>query len=151
MMPQRNARQVRAILADHGGASNEYAYAACFDASCSNSARIDVSSGKTDAELKQGFETLGWSIKPTLCPEHSSTRDTVAGGAPEAFDPCPVVTLAPPDLQCVDCGAAAAYVVDNTSACWRHYSDEYKRAVVDRRHRAARLIADDFDPASSSK
>ncbi len=150
-MRQRNARQVRAILTDHGGASSEYAHVMCVDASCSNSARIDDSGVKADAELKHEFEALGWSIKPTLCPEHSSIPDTVAGGAPEVVDPCPVVTPAPPNLRCVDSGAAAAYVVDSTGACWRHYSDEYKRAVVDRRHRAGRLIADDFDAASSSE
>ena len=51
--------------------------------------------------------------------------------------PYPVVKTLPPPLNCVYCGRIAQYLVDGTSTCRMHYSDEYKRATTRRRQEAA--------------
>lgn len=54
----------------------EYALLECIadDFTCPNTAKILDSVDKSDAELTAQFNQLGWSIKPTLCPDHVANQ-----------------------------------------------------------------------------
>ncbi len=64
--------RLAAVMADHDRGP-EYAVVECVgeDFACTATARLEQSAGKTDAELGEVFAALGWSVKPTLCPEHA--------------------------------------------------------------------------------
>lgn len=74
---QRSARQVRAILADHGRRGPEYALVECID--CEARARIEQSARRTDAELEAEFVALGWTVDPTRCPRHAQPKPDDSG------------------------------------------------------------------------
>ena len=80
-MPQSNStgRRLAAVMADHDRGP-EFAVVAC--TRCSSTARIEDTRATSNAELRQAFEDLGWSVLPTLCPEHSGTRDNPPKGQP---------------------------------------------------------------------
>jgi len=62
-------------MADHDRGP-EYAVVECIK--CSTTAQVPDSRTLTTTELIRRFEALGWSIKPTLCPQcqgHSCSKD----------------------------------------------------------------------------
>lgn len=60
-----------AIMADHDK-GREYAFLECVgeNFSCPATIRIESTDAVTDAELIARFAELGWSVNPTLCPQH---------------------------------------------------------------------------------
>lgn len=62
------------ILSDYDRVGPEYAFVECYEPGCKSTGRIDHSAGVSDAELTRQFNALGWSIKPTRCPEHSTLK-----------------------------------------------------------------------------
>lgn len=59
--------RLAAIMADHDRGP-EYAMVKC--TTCGETERIERSATLTDEELAQQFESMGWSVLPTLCPAH---------------------------------------------------------------------------------
>lgn len=70
MMNHQGAR-MRQILMEHEGAV-EYAQVQCIgdDFTCSCTERVDDSASKTDEQITQELTARGWSVMPTLCPDH---------------------------------------------------------------------------------
>lgn len=62
-----------AILADHDSGRTEFAMLECIasEFTCDESVRIEDTANLTDQQLIEAFGSLGWSVKPTLCPKHS--------------------------------------------------------------------------------
>lgn len=60
-----------AILADHDQGP-EYTLVECVgdDFACTTSERVEGSAGMTDAEITTVLTERGWSVGPTLCPDH---------------------------------------------------------------------------------
>lgn len=62
--------RLAAIMADHDRGP-QYAVVECaHPGGCPASAHVEGSYSKTDAELAAEFASMGWSIKPTRCPNH---------------------------------------------------------------------------------
>ena len=55
------------ILASHDPGP-EYAVVACIN--CPAVARIDDSARLSDAQIIATLSGMGWSVRPTLCPDH---------------------------------------------------------------------------------
>lgn len=61
----------RAVMAAH--ADLEYALVECID--CDATTRVEESWGQSDTDLAQEFEQLGWTIRPTRCPDHAHPQE----------------------------------------------------------------------------
>jgi hypothetical protein len=67
-----------AILADHDHDHGpEYALVKCIgdDFTCSARERVEGSAHMTDEEITAVLAGRGWSVGPTLCPQHRSGSD----------------------------------------------------------------------------
>lgn len=62
-----------AIMAGHDRGP-EYALVQCTgeNLTCSREQRVERSADQSEADLAARFNELGWSIRPTLCPEHNT-------------------------------------------------------------------------------
>lgn len=65
-----------AILADHDRGP-EYALVECIgeNFTCTATERVETSARMTDAEITAVLAERGWSVGPTLCPEHRRDDD----------------------------------------------------------------------------
>lgn len=61
----------RAIMADHDRGP-EYAVVECIEPDCLARERVDNTERLSDAQITELLTVRGWSVKPTLCPEHQS-------------------------------------------------------------------------------
>lgn len=66
-----------AILLDHDRGP-EYALMECIadSFSCPNTQRVEQSAQLTDGEITEILAERGWSVGPTLCPEHDREKET---------------------------------------------------------------------------
>lgn len=74
-MSNTQGTRLAAVMADHDKGP-EYALVECIgdDFSCTAKQRIEDSWGKSDEQITGELAALGWSVSPTLCPEHQHER-----------------------------------------------------------------------------
>lgn len=69
--------RLAAIIADHDKGL-EYALVQCIgvDFTCPETAHVEHSAQLTDGQITEVLATRGWSVGPTLCPNHQENRET---------------------------------------------------------------------------
>lgn len=74
-MSNTQGRQLAAIMAEHDKGP-EHALVQCIGEgfACTAQQRIEGSYGKTDEQITEELARLGWSVSPTLCPDHQLER-----------------------------------------------------------------------------
>lgn len=70
-MTYLGGKALGAIMADHDRGP-EYAVVQCIEPGCEASERVDDTRSMTDQQIVDVLAETGWSVKPTLCPEHQS-------------------------------------------------------------------------------
>ena len=70
-------QHLRAVMVDHDRGP-EYALVECIAPGCTQIHRIENSQPLSTNQLTELITGLGWSIQPTLCPEHAKSDSGVA-------------------------------------------------------------------------
>jgi len=67
--------RLAAVMADHDKGP-EYVLVECIGDgfACTAKQRIEGSYGKSDAQITDELFVMGWSVSPTLCPDHQKER-----------------------------------------------------------------------------
>ncbi len=73
-MTYLGGKAMAAIMADHDQ-GEEYALVECIARGCNARRRIAGSAALTDRQIIELLAEGGWTIKPTLCPDHAQSGD----------------------------------------------------------------------------